>query len=650
MNMRNVYLAQVNHSYGRNVFLPYSVGLLQAYALTTQEIRQAYSFRELFFLRENIEKIISRIENPDVFGLSCYIWNFRYSMALAKAVKTAHPNCLIVLGGPHVPVHSDNFFESYPYADILVHYEGELAFSDVLKERLMEIPDYIKIPGLTVKLPGNISVQTPPRPRTDDLSVLPSPYLTGVFDPIIDLPFDFHASQETHRGCPYSCTFCDWGSNTMAKVKTFSDERLTAEFIWFGEKKIEMLYNCDANYGLLKRDYELTLKMAEIKTKLGFPKKFRAAYAKNSNDKIMRIAEVLSNAGMNKGITLSFQSMDEATLKNIKRINIKVTDFKNLMQKYREAGIATYSELIIGLPGETYTSFADGVDTIISAGQHDSLQIYTCEVLPNSEMNDPIYRKKHEIKTVQSPMPFFHASPIHDPYGENYEIVISTATLPIEDWKRTQVFSWAVQCFHCLSLTQYLAVFLHTEYGISYRTFYEALIEFAEKNPETLIGQELLKAKNIFEGVLGGKDWYMFDERFGNISWPPEEGSFLSLVAEKEHVYREVGQFFLGLVEKTGCTMSGNIMEDLLVYQAQMLIDPFTPREFNFPLHFNLHEYFTAAYMGLKIPLRQEGTLVEVVADDSFSNDLVRYAKDIIWYGRKGGKYRHSNINTVHKP
>lgn len=648
--MRNVYLAQVNHAYGRNVFLPYSVGLLQAYALTIPEIKQAYSFRELLFLREDTEKILSRMHNPDVFGLSCYIWNFRYSMALAKAVKTAYPSCLIVLGGPHVPVHSDNFFESHPYADILIHHEGELAFSDVLKERLMEMPNHIKIPGLTVKLPDNISVQTPPRPRTNDLSILPSPYLTGVFDPLMSLPYDFHASQETHRGCPYSCTFCDWGSNTMAKVKTFSDERLVAEFVWFGEKKIEMLYNCDANYGLLKRDYELTLKMAEIKTKLGFPKKFRAAYAKNSNDKILRIAEVLNNAGMNKGVTLSFQSMDEATLKNIKRVNIKVTDFKNLMQKYREAGIATYSELIIGLPGETYASFADGVDTLISAGQHDSLQIYTCEVLPNSEMNDPIYRKKHEIKTVQSPMPFFHASPIYDPQGEHYEIITSTATLPVKDWLRTQIFAWAVQCFHCLSLTQYLAVFLHTEYDLSYRAFYEALIEFAEKNSETFIGQEFLKARTIFEGVLEGKDWFMFDERFGNISWPPEEGSFLSLVAEKEHFYLEVGRFFKDFTETADYKADKALIEDLLTYQAQMLIDPFAPREFSFPLHFNLHEYFTAAYKGSKISIRRENLLIEVVADDSFSNDLARYARNIIWYGRKGGKYRHSNINTVHKP
>lgn len=643
--MRNVYLSQINHAYGKNVFLPYSVGLLQAYAQTIPEIRQSYSFKELFFLREDIETVLSRIETPDVFGLSCYIWNFRYSMALAKAVKTIYPNCLIVLGGPHVPVHPENFFQKYPYVDILIHCEGELAFSDILKERLTETPDYTKIHGLTVKSTNETSIQTPPRPRIEDLSVLPSPYLTGVFDAIMNLPFDFHASQETHRGCPYSCTFCDWGSNTMAKVKAFSDERLIAEFGWFGENKIEMLYNCDANYGLLKRDLELTVKMSEAKSEFGFPKKFRAAYAKNSNDGVFKIAEVLNRAGINKGITLSFQSMDETTLKNVERKNIQIQNFEALVRRYREHDIATYSELIIGLPGETYDSFTKGVDTLIRAGQHDSLQVYTCEVLPNSEMNSPAYREKYNVKTIESPMPFFHAEPIHDPHGEFYEIVASTATLTAEDWKRTQIFAWAVQCFHCLSLTQYLAVFIYTEYGISYKTFYETLIEFAKKNPKSLIGREFLRVQKIFDRVLDGKDWYMFDERFGNISWPPEEGSFLSLIAEKEHFYREAKKFFSYLVDETGCQIDEALKKDLLVYQKKMLIDPFAKREFSFPLHFNLHEYFKAAYVGTKIQLRQENVLAQISAEDSFSGDLIRYARDIIWYGRKGGKYRHSKIN-----
>ena len=161
MSKRNVYLAQVNHAYGRNVFLPYSVGLLQAYAMSVPEIKQAYLFKDLFFLREDINTVLSRMENPDVFGVACYIWNFRYSLALAKAIKTAYPNCLIVLGGPHVPVRARNFFKENPYVDILTHYEGELSFAEVLKMRLSDNPEYDNIPGLTVKGKDGIATNNP---------------------------------------------------------------------------------------------------------------------------------------------------------------------------------------------------------------------------------------------------------------------------------------------------------------------------------------------------------------------------------------------------------------------------------------------------------------------------------------------------------
>jgi radical SAM superfamily enzyme YgiQ (UPF0313 family) len=41
---------------------------------------------------------------------------------------------------------------------------------------------------------------------------------------------------ETNRGCPFQCTFCDWGSATAAKVNQFELDRLLREVDWFAEK------------------------------------------------------------------------------------------------------------------------------------------------------------------------------------------------------------------------------------------------------------------------------------------------------------------------------------------------------------------------------------------------------------------------------
>lgn len=212
----NVYLSQVNHAFGKNVFLPYSIGLLQAYAQTISEIKSAFEFKELQYLRESPAEVVKRLDNPAVFGFSCYIWNWEYNKRVAQLVKLAFPRCLVVMGGPQVPTSSDGFFIEHPYADVLVHYEGEHAFAELLLEYLGD-SDYTKIPGLSVKDYG-IAIKTAKRERLADLSVLPSPYLSGVFD---DMPFmqhEFHASQETSRGCPYSCTFLRLGFISISKA------------------------------------------------------------------------------------------------------------------------------------------------------------------------------------------------------------------------------------------------------------------------------------------------------------------------------------------------------------------------------------------------------------------------------------------------
>ena len=148
--------------------------------------------------------------------------------------------------------------------------------------------------------------------------------------------------------------------------------------------KIGMLYSADANVGIFARDVDMLERLVKVKAEYGYPQKFRGAYAKNSNDRVFQVSKLLNDAGMSKGTTLSFQSMDEHTLEVIKRKNIKVTDFKNLMGRYRNAGIPTYSEMICGLPGETYDSWADGFDKLFTAAPDASISCYSCTVLRRS--------------------------------------------------------------------------------------------------------------------------------------------------------------------------------------------------------------------------------------------------------------------------
>ncbi|MDB5194410.1 MAG: hypothetical protein JWN50_424 [Parcubacteria group bacterium] len=645
---RSVQLAQVNFQYGTNVFVPYSVGSLQAYALSVPEIKENFEFQNPLFRRDDPETVVGEMEEPAVFGLSCYLWNWEYNKALAQAVRSRFPKALVVFGGEHVPDRSEGFFLEHPYVDILVHKEGEFAFAEILIESLSEKPDYTKIEGLSVRVRGNATEKTLSRGRMneEDLKRLPSPYLSGVFDFMLGGDYTLNVSQETNRGCPYTCTFCDWGGSNYSKVYKMSEERLAAEFEWFGEHRIEYIFNCDANYGIFPRDVELTKKMIEVRERhQGFPKKFRMCTAKNSNDRIFEIVTLLDAADMNKGATLSFQSMDAHTLEIVERSNIKIEKFSELMDRYKEVGIATYTELIMGMPGETYESTKRGIDTLFDE-QADSvnLYVYVCTMLPNSHMSFPAYVKEHGIEAVRMPVLLAHSTPEPESLSEYTDIIIGTAAMPREDWVRTFMFYWAIQGFHCLGLTQQIAIFFHKEYGIAYSDFYERLLEyFADRSDSSPITGEIAVTKRAVRRAMEGGRLDRVMPEFGEIYWPLEEASFLNFIVEKWGFYDEIETFLRSLVEEKGLSVDPDLLRDLVSYQAAIMIDPVLV-PISIELAYDFPNYFKT--LGESSALEQKPVRL-VIEGNSYHGDQKAYAREVVWYGRKGGSFHHKNIEVT---
>ena len=110
---------------------------------------------------------------------------------------------------------TNNFFKDYPWIDILVHQEGEYTIKQIFEEYIGN-KDYSKINGLET-----IDYRTLPQLRITNLDEIPSPYLTDLIWDLVE-PTDgveYISAWETNRGCPFACTFCDWGSATKTKVR-----------------------------------------------------------------------------------------------------------------------------------------------------------------------------------------------------------------------------------------------------------------------------------------------------------------------------------------------------------------------------------------------------------------------------------------------
>src|SRR5205085_11837312 len=132
--------------------------------------------------------------------------------------------------------------------------------------------------GITYRGVDSI-IHTEDRPRILDLDRLRSPYLDGWFSSEHAMTW-VAAIVETNRGCPYGCTFCDWGSATLSKIRKFDLDRLTAEMEWAAERGIQAWAVADANFGIMSRDVEVASRIVEIRERTGVPSFFGFNVAK----------------------------------------------------------------------------------------------------------------------------------------------------------------------------------------------------------------------------------------------------------------------------------------------------------------------------------------------------------------------------------
>lgn len=436
-------LVQMNQRFFDQRFLPYSVALLQAQVLAQSKAPQRYLFLLPVFQIEAVEKTVEKLLAADLVAFSVYVWNIERSLAVAAALKKIKPEIWIVFGGPQVPDRAETFLRQHPQVDLCCHGPGEELFLALLEA--YPLRPWSELPGVSFLDAQAQFVHVPRAPWKRDLAEMASPYLSGVLDPLLAAHPDerWIASWETNRGCPFSCSFCDWGSATGSKVLRFPLERLMAEIEWFSQRRIHSLFCCDANFGMLQRDEELIAKIVAEHKQTGFPTDVHTQSAKNATEKVYRIQTTLSENGLSRGATLSFQSLSSNALQAIQRENISLESYQELQKRFKAAGVPTYTDLLIGVPGETLESFAQGLEAVIRGGQHEQLRFYEISLLPNAPMAQPEYRKAHQLETLFVPavIPWGPLDDWQKPF-ETYELVVGSSSFSRNDWAQMRILAW----------------------------------------------------------------------------------------------------------------------------------------------------------------------------------------------------------------
>jgi putative methyltransferase len=571
MTKRTISFVQPNFQQGPKEFnayyLPYSAGVILSYAMGFEHIRNAWAIDQLIWRREDIEELAPKLAQNDVVAFSTYVWNHRYNYKLARRIKEMNPAVTIIFGGPEPAIEDPELFTKEPFMDLVSKMEGEITFKRILEDF---DTDFAHIPGLLINTPSGL-VNTGDCARIDDLDQIPSPYLTGIFDQIIEDNPDviWNATLETNRGCPYQCTFCDWGSLTYNKVKKFELTRVFHEMDWIGA-------NCgfvtitDANFGMfVERDNMIVDKLIEVQKRWGRLSSFSMTWAKNQKNEVVDIVKKLIRESPNfgQGLTVSVQSMDHDVLENIKRRNLDQHKIDEIFALCDRNNIPVYTELILGLPGETVRTWKDAFWKIFRAGNHTGINILQAQLLENAEMN-LLQKRMWKIDSV----------PVYDYMSGSYgdadlnecvDVVISTKDIPREDMLDTLVWNSFIQTFHINGLTTYIARYLDKAHGIEYSKFYDDLYQWVQQ--DDWFREQFDETRNYFA------NW----TRQGSIDHPPIGNIQVfgwnlvhrtTLYMQKQdrvaYVFDSVDRFV-----KSHYNINKDILDQLMQFQRNYVID-----------------------------------------------------------------------------
>ncbi len=641
-----VGLVQINNSFSGQNYLPYSVALLQTYVRKFAARPEAYTFLPPLYKRIRIADAVDALKGADLVGFSTYVWNGRISLEIARRLKALKPSIVIVFGGPHVPDQPESFMRANRQIDLAVHNEGERTFLKLL-ETFGDRVAWEAIPGISMVKPDGTFVRTQNVDRVRDLDEIPSPFLEGAFDGIMKAnPNEsWIGLWETNRGCPFRCTFCDWGSATAAKVTKFGEDRLFREVDWFAHKKIEYIFCCDANFGIQKRDVDIANYVAAVKREKGYPVALSVQNTKNATERAYLTQKILSDAGLNKGVALSMQSVDMPTLEAIKRDNISLGTYMELQRRFTRDKVETYSDLILGLPGETYESFVRGVDLLMENGQHNRIQFNNLSILPNAEMGDPAYQAKYGMVTVESKIINIHGERVEldDDVPEVQDLVVATASTPLADWRRTRVFCWMTALLHFDKLFQIPLILAHGISGIAYRDMIEA---FMAADPERY--PMIAEINRFFESearsIQQGGAEYVFSKEYLNIFWPADEYVFVKLTAEGKFdaFYEEAGRLLGETLQARSANLPIDVVEQAVRLNHAMVHQPFAREDLKVPLDYDLLDYWNKVRGGEPAMLRKTPMVVEIDRTSKPYEDLQRWCREIVWWGNKKGAYLYS--------
>jgi hypothetical protein len=329
-------------------------------------------------INESPDEVIERIVRsaPDAVGFSCYIWNIRFVLTVASAVKKLLPGCTILLGGPEVSFDAPAMMRTHSFIDIIIRGPGEAPFRLFAESFCL---------GESIK-------ETPSACIRASHSLIETPDATPL--PLADIPFVYgdlsaYAHKiiyyETSRGCPFRCAYC-LSANTVTDF--LPEDRAISEMEFFLRQNVRQVKLVDRTFNY-PDDRARRIFSALIDLKDRYPQSRTNFHFEISASLLS--AETLAVLETAPTGLLQFevgiQSTHGETLRAVGRGHSTKSVLDNTARLCRMNNLHVHVDLIAGLPLETAKTFAASFNDAyhLNAGR---LQLGFLKLLKGSPLRD----------------------------------------------------------------------------------------------------------------------------------------------------------------------------------------------------------------------------------------------------------------------
>ena len=326
-----------------------------------------------FTINQPIWKVAAEIQNhnPDILGISIYIWNRQKSLELIEILQKQKPDLKIVVGGPEV-----SFDEEPPPGCTLIAGEGEAKWVE-----------YLGYASEGILPPTNVLEQF--KTFGTDLPDLIAPYLEE------DLPNlkNRYAYIETSRGCPYLCSFCL--SALDEKVRYFEEDLIREQLTMLIQAGVQKFKFVDRTFNLNPKRMK---RLIEWLSQFG-DREFHFEVVGDilSEDMLGFLSNVPPGVFQ---FEIGIQTLNEDVNSRMDRRQDNTRLFSAIQRLIRENKIHIHCDLIFGLPGENLQDALESFEKVLTLQPHE-LQLGFLKFLPGTPIKSLI--KEFDFRYLSTP-------------------------------------------------------------------------------------------------------------------------------------------------------------------------------------------------------------------------------------------------------